>query len=74
MIRNSWGSHWGDFGFVRLIRGVNNLAVESDCSWATPKDTWTNVTFHETTAAEKIDPNNNYTNGPYPTSTTSGFL
>ena len=42
MIRNSWGTYWGENGFMRLIRGVNNLGVESDCAWATPVDTWTN--------------------------------
>lgn len=41
-VRNSWGSHYGESGFVRVIRGINNIAIESDCAWATPKDTWTN--------------------------------
>jgi len=41
-VRNSWGTHYGEDGFVRVIRGVNNIAIESDCAWATPKDTWTN--------------------------------
>lgn len=40
-VRNSWGSHWGEGGFFRVCRGTNNIAIESDCSWATPKDTWT---------------------------------
>jgi len=31
MIRNSWGSFWGENGFFRLVRGTNNLAIESDC-------------------------------------------
>ena len=29
VVRNSWGSHWGESGFARVIRGVNNLAIES---------------------------------------------
>jgi len=66
LIRNSWGTHWGESGFMKLIRGKNNLAIETDCAWATPVDTWTNQKFHNTTAAEKADPNNNSTNGPYP--------
>jgi cathepsin X len=40
-VRNSWGAHWGEQGFFRLCRGVNNLSIESDCSSGTPVDTWT---------------------------------
>jgi len=39
-IRNSWGSNWGEQGFFKLIRGINNLAIETNCSWANLKDTW----------------------------------
>ena len=52
VIRNSWGQHWGEDGFMRLVRGKNNLAIESDCAWATPVDTWTNKVVHVTTKAE----------------------
>jgi len=51
---------------MKLIRGKNNLAIADACAWATPKDTWTDQVFHETTDAEKTDPANNVTNGPYP--------
>lgn len=34
--RNSWGSHWGEEGFFKIVRGVNNLAIESSCYWAIP--------------------------------------
>jgi cathepsin X len=71
MIRNSWGTHWGMQGFMKLVRGKNNLAIESDCAWATPTDTWTNTETHITTDAEKNDPNNNDTNGDYPVPSTS---
>jgi len=66
IIRNSWGTHWGENGFMRLVRGKNNLAIESDCAWATPLDTWTNTVVHKTTDAEKKDKRNNTKNGPYP--------
>jgi len=46
LIRNSWGTHWGEQGFMKLVRGKNNLAIESDCAWATPKDTWTENVMH----------------------------
>jgi len=57
-VRNSWGTHFGEDGFVRVIRGINNIAIESDCAWATVKDTWTNDVRHQTTKAEKEDPRN----------------
>ncbi|XP_011406795.1 PREDICTED: uncharacterized protein LOC100632176 [Amphimedon queenslandica] len=34
--RNSWGTYWGEAGWFRLIRGVDNLGVESNCDWAVP--------------------------------------
>lgn len=49
LVRNSWGQAWGDNGFFKIIRGVNNLAIESECTWAVPKDTWTNPVMHTTT-------------------------
>ncbi|KAF4658085.1 hypothetical protein FOL47_008192 [Perkinsus chesapeaki] len=36
--RNSWGHYWGNNGFFRLVRGKNNLGIESDCAWAVPAD------------------------------------
>ena len=57
-VRNSWGESFGEQGFFRVVRGVNNLAIETDCAWATPKDTWTNGTKHKTTKEEKEDPRN----------------
>lgn len=57
-VRNSWGTHFGEDGFVRVIRGVNNIAIESDCAWATPKDTWSESKKHQTTDDEKNDPRN----------------
>lgn len=38
IVRNSWGTFWGELGFFRLVRGTNNLGIESlGCFWATPK-------------------------------------
>jgi hypothetical protein len=31
VIRNHWGSYWGEKGFFRLIRGINNLWIEHNC-------------------------------------------
>lgn len=62
-VRNSWGANWGEDGFFRVIRGVNNIAIESDCAWATPTDTWTNQWIHHTTQEEKDDKTNDFSNG-----------
>ncbi len=37
---------------------MNNIAIESDCSWATPVDTWTNGVKYRPTEEEKEDPKN----------------
>jgi len=65
-VRNSWGTHWGENGTFRVCRGTNNIAIESDCAWATPKDTWTDAVQHKTTDAEKNDPKNDYTVYAFP--------
>ncbi len=52
-VRNSWGTHWGEGGFFRVCRGVNNIAIESACSWTTPLDTWSQGAQHITTPEEK---------------------
>ena len=47
-VRNSWGEFWGEMGYVRVGRGENDLCLELQCSWATPR-AWTesNVPCHE---------------------------
>ena len=72
LVRNSWGTHWGEGGFFRVCRGTNNIAIETDCAWATPKDTWTERTWHKTTDAEKNDPLNDTTVYPFPQPTYNG--
>ena len=65
LVRNSWGTHWGEDGFMKIVRGKNNMAIESDCAWATPLDTWTDKKTHVTTEKEKTDPANDTHNGNY---------
>jgi len=36
VLRNSWGTYWGDAGWFKLERGVNSLRIESACDWAVP--------------------------------------
>eukprot|EP01137_Pigoraptor_chileana_P019290 Opistho-2@80132 len=38
--RNSWGSYWGDNGWFYIVRGENNLGIETLCDWAVPKANW----------------------------------
>jgi cathepsin X len=35
IVRNSWGTYWGESGFFRIQMHRNNLALELDCSWGT---------------------------------------
>tara|TARA_B100000902_G_C27103735_1_gene810114 strand:- start:25 stop:957 length:933 start_codon:yes stop_codon:yes gene_type:complete len=39
IIRNSWGSYWGELGFMKLILGENQLGIEQSCAFAIP-GTW----------------------------------
>lgn len=32
------GSFWGEEGWIRLARGVNNLGIEGECAFGVPKD------------------------------------
>jgi cathepsin X len=47
--RNSWGQAWGESGFFRVVRGTNNIGIESDCAFGVPEDTWTLEEKHTTT-------------------------
>ena len=36
IVRNNWGSSWGEKGYFRVLRGVNLFGIESSCSYARP--------------------------------------
>ena len=44
IVRNSWGSYWGEMGFLRLVLGENQLGIEQQCAWAIP-GSWTERNF-----------------------------
>jgi hypothetical protein len=37
---DSWGSYWGELGFMRLVLGENQLGIENTCAFAIPGN-WT---------------------------------
>ena len=34
-VQNNWGTRWGENGFVRVLRNVNVLGLESSCHFPT---------------------------------------
>jgi cathepsin X len=53
MVRNSWGEAWGEKGYFRVVRGTNNIGIETDCAFGIPEDTWTQELKHTTTDEER---------------------
>jgi cathepsin X len=37
IIRNSWGSYWGEQGYLRIKMHKDNLNIEEDCYWVVPE-------------------------------------
>jgi len=37
IVRNSWGTHWGENGYFRIVMGNGNLGIGvNECYWAVP--------------------------------------
>jgi len=36
VVRNSWGTYWGEQGFFRIKLNSDNLAITTDCDWGVP--------------------------------------
>jgi len=51
-VRNQWGDYWGEDGWFRVERGVNALAIESDCFWVQPK-AWGHLGVNGTAAYDQ---------------------
>lgn len=43
IVRNSWGTYWGEMGFMRIKMHEDNLAIETDCNAAIPSFTKPNT-------------------------------
>lgn len=37
LVRNSWGTWWGEGGWFRIVMGLNNLGIESGCNFGVPE-------------------------------------
>ena len=66
LVRNSWGTYWGEQGFFRICRGLNNINIETDGGWVTPSNTWSPQVWHNTTAEEEFNNTNDKTVYPFP--------
>jgi cathepsin X len=47
LVRNSWGTYWGDAGWFKIRRGDDHLSIESNCSWAVPLFDELDLAMHE---------------------------
>lgn len=36
VVRNSWGTYWGEQGWFKIVKGTNNLGIEGNCQFAVP--------------------------------------
>jgi cathepsin C len=36
LLQNSWGGNWGENGYMRFIRGIDHLGIESICEYGKP--------------------------------------
>lgn len=36
IVRNSWGTYWGESGFFRIQMYADNLGIENNCMWGEP--------------------------------------
>eukprot|EP01053_Blabericola_migrator_P005634 Blabericola_migrator_1__5633@NODE_2860_length_2269_cov_271_202997_g1774_i1_p2_GENE_NODE_2860_length_2269_cov_271_202997_g1774_i1NODE_2860_length_2269_cov_271_202997_g1774_i1_p2_ORF_typecomplete_len240_score24_81Peptidase_C1/PF00112_23/2_1e29Peptidase_C1_2/PF03051_15/0_00025_NODE_2860_length_2269_cov_271_202997_g1774_i13401059 len=54
VVRNSWGTYWGEHGWMRIKTGENNVFLESFCSWVVPDWPPVEVTDEEEDLCESL--------------------
>jgi len=37
VVRNSWGTYFGENGYFKIAKGINNLGIEDECTWGVPE-------------------------------------
>merc|ERR1712196_323341 len=37
IVRNSWGTYWGENGYYRVVMGEGSMRIEEDCDWVVPE-------------------------------------
>jgi len=36
IVRNSWGTYWGEQGWFRIVRGTGDLGITATCNYGVP--------------------------------------
>lgn len=52
---NSFGPGWGEEGNFKILRGVNNLGIESLCYWSSFISTWVNDQRNNTLPGDTVE-------------------